>query len=304
MAAGFLDGLITYPLELLKIRISHESKATVDYNRAGRAAAAAAGKPFTPKQSPGLTGVAKLIVQRDGVLGFYKGIRYHLAGEVAKSAWRFLLFNSARQQYVNFARRNNPNRKLGVLDNVVIATISSIGETLSVVQPWDRLKTLSIDNKRPMQIIREEIRKGGIRGCLRSLYWGVDLSLVRQWGNSVFGFALFYYLENLALKSSGRTVLTSNEKFIYGGLAGAAGAVATQPFDVMKSIKQKESGGKTTQTRELARQLYANDGVKAFYKGLSPRIGLLFMKRGIAWLSFLTIQEAIESAFGAGPRKH
>ena len=60
--------------------------------------------------------------------------------------------------------------------------------------------------------------------------------------------------------------------FIAGGTGGALSAAANNPIDVVKSRMQGLDAAKYSSTMDCARQLYAEGGIGALYKGVGPRI--------------------------------
>lgn len=279
LTAGIVDGLITYPVETLKIRMQIASRR----KKEGEAAAA---------EKVTMAGTARQIWREGGLAAFYPGIGYHLMGEVTKSVWRYTLFEGVKRAYMRTfgSRSGEPS----VRDNIVISTLSATGETFLVVQPWDRLKIMGIGGASPLQAVRSVYARDGVAGVVRSVYKGLDMTWVRQLGNNVSAFTTFYWLKSATLRSTGRTALTPTEKFVYGGIGGCIGSVFTMPVDAIKSIKQREveTGGKSSVA--IARDIYAREGLGAFWRGTTARASLLFLKRAISFYCYETVLEILD----------
>ncbi|KAH3767113.1 citrate carrier, mitochondrial [Pelomyxa schiedti] len=276
IGSGLSDGTLTYPVEALKLRLQIARKQAVG------------GK----KESPTMRSITRDVIANEGVRGIYRGIGFHLIGEVLKSCWRFALYESVKKEFFHLTGKN-PN-KLTVADNILISSISSVGETIFCVQPWERLKLMSLAGAKPIEEMKKVYREEGVLACTHSLYKGLDMTLVRQWGNSVCGFTMFYWLKSFTLRNNPQRQLSNTEKFIYGGVSGSLGALITMPFDSVKSIKQKDIKRRGPTSRQYFAELYKQNGLLGFYRGSTPRLALLFLKRGIAFHSYETILEQVE----------
>jgi len=301
LTAGIVDGLITYPVETLKIRMQiasrkkpAEAPAPAPAAKGAAAAAAAAATAVVPAKVT-MMGTARQIWSEGGIAAFYPGIAYHLMGEITKSVWRYTLFEGVKKAYMrHFGSKTG---EASVRDNVIISTLSATGETFLVVQPWDRLKIMGIGGASPLKAIQDVYSREGLAGVVKSVYKGLDMTWIRQLGNNVSAFTTFYWLKNMTLKMNpGRKTLTPAEKFIYGGLGGCIGSVFTMPVDAIKSIKQKEVATGGRGSLAIARDIYTREGLSAFWRGTTARASLLFLKRAISFYCYETVLEFLAKA--------
>ena len=93
----------------------------------------------SPTVTPVVSGLSLSSFCPPSACSFFRGITYHLGGEVTKSVWRFALFEGIKELYKKHYLQNE-KATLGVWDNIVVSSLSATGETFFVVQPWDRLK--------------------------------------------------------------------------------------------------------------------------------------------------------------------
>jgi len=284
IGSGLSDGTLTYPVEAIKLRLQIARKQAANKN-----------------EKINMRTITTNVIANEGILGIYRGIGFHLIGEVLKSCWRFALYESVKKQF--FAITGKDPAKLTVRDNILISSISSVGETVFCVQPWERLKLMSLAGARPVEEMKKVYRTEGVFAVAHSLYKGLDMTLVRQWGNSVCGFTMFYWLKSFVQRNNPQRKLTNTEKFIFGGISGSMGALITMPFDSVKSIKQKDVPRRGATSRKIFADMYRRDGAMGFYRGTTPRLALLFLKRGIAFHSYETIAEGIDWIMSGGKHK-
>lgn len=121
-----------------------------------------------------------------------------------------------------------------------------------------------------MQVAGEIWRRDGIAG----MYRGVNAVALRQatnWG-SRFGFSR---VVERVFKRGEERQLTRGERLASSALGGGL-ACWNQPIEVIRVEMQSMASGKT-QNRGLvdtARYIYENNGIRGFYRGVTPRIGL------------------------------
>ena len=86
---------------------------------------------------------------------------------------------------------------------------------------------------------------------------------------TIIQFPLYEYLKSVRAKQQGLPEVAPIEGAICGSFAGGVAAALTTPLDVIKTrlMLHKTSIGVTT----LVRNIIAEDGYKAFWKGIGPR---------------------------------
>lgn len=115
-------------------------------------------------------------------------------------------------------------------------------------------------------------RKEGIRG----MYKGVNAVALRQatnWG-SRFGFSRV--IESVLRGNDKERKLTKLERLSSSAVGGGL-ACWNQPLEVIRVEMQLPREGvvqKRLSISEAAKRIYAQDGVRGFYRGVTPRVGL------------------------------
>lgn len=134
----------------------------------------------------------------------------------------------------------------------------------------------SISALRSILSLRSKI---GFTGVWREMYRGWSITIFREVPFTVIQFPLWEALKSRRLNSTGRAPIpgqttegiTATESAVLGSLAGAVAAAFTTPLDVLKT-RMMLAKEKVSLPVLLAKILQEN-GVKAFFAGIGPRIG-------------------------------
>jgi solute carrier family 25 citrate transporter 1 len=110
-----------------------------------------------------------------------------------------------------------------------------------------------------------------------SLYRGVGLTALRQATNQAANFTAFQFLKARMAEYQQipeGTMLPFYQNFVAGFISGACGPMFNAPIDTIKTRIQKTPSAEKGWTRfvNVTRGIYVNEGMRAFYKGLTPRI--------------------------------
>lgn len=112
----------------------------------------------------------------------------------------------------------------------------------------------------------------------RALYRGVSLTALRQGTNQAVNFTVYSYLRDMLLKANGNPdgKLPATQTTMIGLVSGAMGPLCNAPIDTIKTRIQKTriTSGQSGWSRlvSVALDTFKNEGPKAFYKGIGPRI--------------------------------
>lgn len=127
-----------------------------------------------------------------------------------------------------------------------------------------------------------------------ALYRGVSLTALRQGTNQAVNFTAYSYLKSYLQRrlhavgeeeeeeedeneGPSSSELPSYQTMLIGLVSGAMGPLSNAPIDTIKTRLQKTPGvaGETTAVGRIvtiARDMFKQEGVHAFYKGITPRI--------------------------------
>ncbi len=136
-----------------------------------------------------------------------------------------------------------------------------------------REKTGSQGGASTFTIARDVLQTEGIRG----IYKGVNAVALRQatnWG-SRFGFSRV--VESLFRGSDKNKKLSKLERLLASAIGGGL-ACWNQPFEVLRVEMQVPRSGPSCERRltlgQAAQRIYKQNGIRGFYRGVTPRIGL------------------------------
>lgn len=114
---------------------------------------------------------------------------------------------------------------------------------------------------------------------LGALYRGVSLTALRQGTNQAVNFSAYTQFKSLLQQHQPAyhdAELPSYQTMLIGLVSGAMGPLSNAPIDTIKTRLQKTPGvpGETAVSRisAIARDMFKQEGVHAFYKGITPRI--------------------------------
>ncbi|GFN76002.1 gata Zinc finger domain-containing protein 1 [Plakobranchus ocellatus] len=127
-----------------------------------------------------------------------------------------------------------------------------------------------------LRALRDMMRANGIL----SLWRGLGPTLLRDVPFSAVYWTSYESMKSYVLSTTGRSNLKFHEAFSAGAVGGTFAAFMTLPFDVIKTRRQIEIGEKelignkkeTTATWKIIRNIYKNEGLKALFTGLFPRL--------------------------------
>jgi solute carrier family 25 S-adenosylmethionine transporter 26 len=110
----------------------------------------------------------------------------------------------------------------------------------------------------------------GIPGVWRELYRGWSITIFREVPFTVIQFPLWEALKTYRKTATNKDTISGIESGLAGSAAGAVAAGITTPLDVLKTrmMLAREKTGMLT----LLRQILKDNGPRAFFAGIGPRI--------------------------------
>lgn len=264
--AGLAEALACHPLDTIKVRM-----------QLSKSRKAKGLKPL------GFFATGRQIAARETPLGLYKGLGAVVSGIVPKMAIRFASF----EMYKGWL--SNPDGSISSKATFLAGLGAGATEAVAVVTPMEvvkiRLQAQQHSLADPLDIPRYRnaahaaftiVREEGIA----TLYRGVSLTALRQATNQGVNFTAYQQFKKWAMdfqpqhKESGQ--LPSWQTMILGLVSGAMGPFSNAPIDTIKTRIQKASKveGETALSRmvKVTSEMFRNEGAKAFYKGITPRV--------------------------------
>ncbi|XP_044731163.1 mitochondrial 2-oxodicarboxylate carrier [Chrysoperla carnea] len=259
-SAGFVEVCLMYPLDIVKTRLQIQAKKTASTD--------------PQKYYNGVMDCIRKMYKHEGFLSYYKGILPPILAETPKRATKFLTF----EQYKQFFMFGSPTPTAWTYS---LAGMGAGVTEAILVNPFEVIKvSLQSNNSSNIkevpstwQVTRSIIKSQGIG--FRGLNKGVDATI---WRNAVFNAIYFGFYnsvkENFPQRES--PLEEFSRKLAIGFASGVMGSVANIPFDVAKSRIQGPQPIlgqiKYRSTFPTIILVYREEGFKALYKGLVPKV--------------------------------
>jgi len=258
-SAGLIEVLVMYPLDVVKTRLQLQ-KGNAKYKS--------------------IASTFSVIIKEEGFRNLYRGIISPILAEAPKRAVKFA---SNEQFKTLFPYKDGKPTNLGAsaagaLAGATEAFINCPFEVVKVrmIAP-DALSIYRDSFDALFKIIKQE-------GPF-ALYKGFEAQLWRNmiWNGAYFG-TINFTKENLWTPKTKGSEMGRN--FLAGFLAGSLATCLNTPLDVVKSRLQNTRTGKRAMAFEALYGLYREEGFRACYKGLAPRLLRLGPGGGIMLLAF------------------
>ncbi|KAI0133046.1 mitochondrial carrier [Hypoxylon sp. NC0597] len=269
--AGGVESACTYPFEFAKTRVQL-------YGHEG------IRNPFM---------VVAKVAREEGLRALYKGCSTLVVGSIGKDAVRFVAFDSIRSLFTDPVTQQSSTAQsigAGMLTGVVAST--------TIVTPSERIKTALIDDARTSRRFRSPWHCIAVlwreQGALRALYSGYATTTLKQVGTTGFRLGSYAALKDWE-RGHGIAVNHPVTSFANGAVAGTLTTLATQPFD---TVKTKAQQARAVGTMECVRIIYAEDGVRGFWRGTVMRLGRTVMAGGILFTANEQAVKLLKTIFG------
>lgn len=223
------------------------------------------------------------IVKKESPLALYKGLGAVVTGIVPKMAIRFSSFEAYKKYLAN-----KETGRVSTGATFIAGLGAGVTEAVAVVSPMEcikiRLQAQHHSMADPLDVPRYRNAAHAAYTIVReegfsTLYRGVTLTAARQATNQAVNFTAYQEFQKWAkeYQNIGKdSQLPSWQNFALGGISGAMGPMSNSPIDIIKTRIQRGAapdGQKGLQRiMTITRDLIAKEGVRAFYKGLTPRV--------------------------------
>lgn len=236
----------------------------------------------------GAMDVVKDTVKRSGPLGMYRGLESMVYFATPKAAIRF----SSKEAFSNMLPK-----ELGKMKGFVAGLGAGACEALFVTTPQETIKIKLIDDMFKSETPRFKgffhgvstiIKEDGIAAC----YLGLSATIFKVATAQATRFGVF---EVIPSEFRNQTPLHAAAS---GAFAGAVSVLLFQGVDVVKSRMQGLDAAKYSSTMDCARQLYAEGGIGALYKGVGPRITRVMFEVAITMSLYGEVVKALDKFDG------
>lgn len=260
---GISVTLVGHPFDTLKVRLQTQSVTNPIYS--------------------GVIDCARKTVQWEGLGGLYKGVTSPLMGQMFFRASLFSAFGSSKRWLATNAD-GSPRElqwidfyKAGAMTGFVAAFTEGPIDFYKSQLQVQIIRSKQDPNYKPpytsvVECVRQTIRNNGVRGPFQ----GLSATLLRNTpANSVY-LGSFEVMKQLVAQKYGckTTELSAPVITACAGLGGIMYWLSIFPVDCIKSAMQTDTivrgERKYTDIPTTARLLWAEGGIKRFYRGFTP----------------------------------
>jgi len=219
-----------------------------------------------------------------GFSGIYAGVGSAIIGSAPGAAFFFVTYeytksflSTRRNAYQTLTGRSQSDTEwLAPIEHMLAASLGEIA-ACAVRVPTEVVKQRTQARQYPSSLsalssILSQHSTIGLRGVWLELYRGWSITIFREVPFTVIQFPLWEALKAYRLQSTHREggTVTGFESGLAGSIAGAVAAGITTPLDVLKTrmMLAKEKLAMSV----LLRQILRDNGPRAFFAGIGPRI--------------------------------
>lgn len=286
MAGGLAEACMLQPLDVAKTRLQLDKE----------------------KKYKGMFDCLAKVAKEEGAGALYKGLTPFVTHLTLKYALRFGLFEKIRVA-LNGGKTSASSNAQNFIAGLAVGCI----EATMIVTPFEVIKTrlqkqkgkTDLKYKGPIDVVIKVTREEGFR----RLWSGNMPTVIRQGSNQAFNFMSMQILnERLWGKTQGDGKQLEVWKTLLNGLlAGAVGPCFNAPVDVIKTrmMAQTYVPGEPVKYKnwfQAGKLIAQEEGPKALWKGIIPRLTRLAPGQAITWTVVLRVTSWFEQAgLGAEP---
>ena len=269
--AGGVEAAVTYPFEFAKTRVQLRNEGNASRPR----------NPFL---------VVSDVFRKEGPRALYKGCSSLIVGSIAKDGVRFLSFDMVKNAF-----KNPETGALSPLRNMLAGMSAGVVASIFAITPTERIKTALIDDARTLKrfhsaphAVRVVYSEHGFLG----LYRGFIGTTLKQAGATAFRMGTYNILKDY--ENSRHVAQNTAMNFANGAVAGIITTYATQPFDTLKTRSQSAKGASTV---DAFRSVWADDGIRGFWRGTTMRLGRTVFSGGILFTVYEQVAGILNPIF-------
>lgn len=305
--AGLFEALCCHPLDTIKVRMQI-------YKR----------QKDLKIKPPGFITTGKNIYKTEGFIALYKGLGAVVIGIIPKMAIRFSSYEFYRQLLTD-----KSTNTVSTGYTFLAGVMAGVTESVMVVNPMEVVKirlqsqhfntTPPILNSTAGPIVPQVKYNNAIHAAytivkeegFATLYKGVSLTAARQATNQGANFTVYSKLKDYLQSYHNKESLPSWETSCIGLISGAIGPFSNAPLDTIKTRLQKSSNKKIdkkvqnsnwSQIMIIGKQLIREEGFKALYKGITPRVMRVAPGQAVTFTVYEFVRKHLET-LGIGSSK-
>ncbi|PBP23221.1 hypothetical protein BUE80_DR006049 [Diplocarpon rosae] len=214
-----------------------------------------------------------------GLTGIYRGVGSAIVGSAPGAALFFCTYECAkdflaRSRHAKQVIRGGDDDWTTPIEHMVAASLGEVA-ACAVRVPTEVIKQRTQAGQYPSSLLTIKAivsrhRAIGISGVWMELYRGWSVTIMREVPFTVIQFPLWESMKEYRRRTSGKDSITAFESGLFGSAAGAIAAGTTTPLDVLKTrmMLAKEK----TAMVPLLKQILKDNGPRAFFAGIGPRV--------------------------------
>ncbi|KAJ2951717.1 hypothetical protein O0L34_g13881 [Tuta absoluta] len=259
-SAGFVEVCIMHPLDLVKTRLQIQSNKT-------------ALSSSDPHHYKGVFDCMRKMYRHEGKLSFWKGILPPILAETPKRAVKFFTFEQYKRFFMFGSSTPTP----------ITYSLAGLGAGITeaiLVNPFEVVKVTLQSNKAlatqvpsTWTVTRQIVRENGLG--FKGLNKGLSATIARNGVFNMVYFGFYHSVKNI-IPEYEDPLLEFGRKVAIGFTSGILGSCVNIPFDVAKSRiqgPQPQPGFvKYSSTTGAIVMVYKEEGFRALYKGLLPKV--------------------------------
>lgn len=286
--AGAIGVGVSFPLDTLKTKSqvisSQRDSATKDVHGNG-----------VSSESLGMLTLIGMIYRSEGIMGFYGGVRGMMVGQAIIKSVAFCANDSA----LSYLGATFPF--LTSVNKLLIASCFSGFVTSFLVAPIERIKvmlqatnsnadsssgnTAAYSNE--FECIKVVLQNEGWSGLMGR---GLGPTLARE----VPSYGIYFFVYGILSTLPYSEYMGALAPLFNGALSGMACWVPVYPIDVVKTVVQNSDGNEgSASSLAVARELYADGGVNAFFDGLTPKMLRAALNHAVTFFVYDLIVSAL-----------
>jgi solute carrier family 25 iron transporter 28/37 len=259
--AGLVEHSCMFPVDLVKTRLQSLKQ------------------PGQPKYAT-IRQAFGSILKTEGFFGMYRGLTAVLISALPSHALYFTTYEKVKQRLT--PTNSNANRP-STLTAGTAGVCATIAHDLFVT-PLDVVKQRMQVYNSPYKTISSGIKSVYSHLGMRGFYAAFPLTLTMNIPYTAVHFIVYENLKHL--------LHAENEKekpwkhLICGAGAGMIGGLVSNPFDVVKTRVQTQEFENFHTVKQVARQIYSENGWKSFMTGVSARMLYFAPSAAITWVTY------------------
>ena len=231
-----------------------------------------------------LISLVKLILEEEGIAGFFGGVKAMMIGQALIKSVAFSANEQALESLKDFdwdtiglgsvvgaTPEQNALISSSFLALILAASFSGF-VTSFLVTPVERVKVMMQAQStnslysNEIECIQAVLNNEGFFGLFSR---GLGPTLARE----VPSYAIYFVVYGLLIHTNvAENYLGGAAPLVCGAMSGCACWIPVYPIDVIKTLVQNTEGGNSSSAFDIAIDLYKNEGIGAFFNGLTPKM--------------------------------